>query len=182
MSFFNVCIFWGGYEMGKFLKIVLPIIVIFIIIIIVFYQKENVEEPTITINFHISKLMEDEFNKLERVNYEDSPIDDFRILTYKVDMKHSHGITSRKIVVPDIEKVINAIDETRVIHMTGWEQDNAVENFVTYNYEFVYFSKGLSDEDVKKALSSKFITISWETMNGKGTTKKFNVGALTKIQ
>lgn len=172
----------GGCELGKYLKVVVPIVLIIMIIAIVFYKKENVEEPTITIKFNISKLTEDEFNRLERVNYEDSGISDFRILTYKVDMKQSNGITSRKIVIPDIEKVINTIDKTRVIHMTGWEQDNAEENFANYSYEFIYYSKGLNDEDVKKALSSKVVTVSWETIDGKATTKRFNVGNLTKIK
>lgn len=175
-------LFLGVWEMGKYFKVVLPIALIIMIIAIVFYKKYNIKEPTITINFNISKLTEDKFNRLERVNYEDSGISDFRILTYKVDMKQSNGITSRKIVIPDIEKVINTIDKMRVIQMTGWEQDNSEEKFALYNYEFIYYSKGLNDEDVKKALSSKVITVSWETINGKATTKKFNVGNKTKIK
>ena len=34
----------------------------------------------------------------------------------------------------------------------GGSQDNESENFATYDQEFVFYSKGLSDDDIKKSV------------------------------
>jgi hypothetical protein len=55
----------------------------------------------------------------------------------------------------ELVKDINTIDKVRVLYGDAGEQDNNGENFAIYKNEFVYYSKGLSNDEVKKAVSSK---------------------------
>ncbi|WML44637.1 hypothetical protein [Neobacillus sp. PS3-40] len=142
------------------------------------------QETKLTIEAKISKVSKNEFNEINAKAFDSPTIEDFRKFTFNLDIKQSNEVTSRKIVIPSSEelvKVINTIDKVRVLNGTAGEQDNKGEKFALYKNEFVYYSKGLSNDELRKALRSKIVIVSWVTKEGKIITKKFNIGNLIKF-
>ncbi|MFJ7513333.1 fructose-bisphosphate aldolase [Peribacillus simplex] len=167
--------------MRKYQQICIPFLFL-PLILISFVGCNNIQEPNITIEAQISKLSKKEFNTIGTQGYDNPIKNDFRKFTFNLYMEHTDQITSRTIDIPnDLEKLINTVDRERYLYGNGNEKDNKNENFAKYTKEFVFYSKGLSEDEIKKAFDSAIITVSWVTKEGKTITKEFVIGDLIKL-
>ncbi|NDI33171.1 fructose-bisphosphate aldolase [Chengkuizengella sediminis] len=130
-----------------------------------------IEEPDISIEVQVSELSEEEFEHVGTYGLDNPSINDFRKFTFNLEMNHSYEIT-RKIEFPSFwtdiwKKSIDSIDDKdRYWFGKGHSQVNESEQFTKYYREFVFYSNGLSEEEIKAAFNSINFTISWETKEG----------------
>ncbi|MEH7435896.1 hypothetical protein V7182_00245 [Neobacillus drentensis] len=140
----------------------------------------NIQDPNLSVEVHISKLTKKEFRMVGTKGFDHPTINDFRKFTLDVNMEHTDEITSRTIRIPNgLEEVINTIDRERYSYGGGFEQDNKGENFAKYRQEFVFYSKGLSESDMKKAFDPAVIRVSW--VEQKTVTKEFVIGDIIQF-
>ncbi|KGR90902.1 hypothetical protein CD30_09365 [Ureibacillus massiliensis 4400831 = CIP 108448 = CCUG 49529] len=141
-------------------KLVFIFVVLLIIGVLAFC---NDSEPDIEIEATISPISEYEYNIL---NYKDGAIDDYKLFKLDFHMKHDDSVKEREIYIPDLMEIFNNIDDiARFDNGNGSEQDNQRGNFATYNRIAVFYSKGLSNNDIKEVFSDEKITVAW--VNGK---------------
>lgn len=141
----------------------------------------NIKDPNITIEAQVANLSVKEFNSVGTHGLDNPIRDDFRKFTLNFNMENSNEVKSRSIEIPnDWGKFIN-FDRERYLYGNGKEQDNEDENFARYTNEFVFYSKGLSEDDIKNAFNSANITVSWVTKEGKSMTKEYVIGDLIKF-
>ncbi|WML46748.1 fructose-bisphosphate aldolase [Neobacillus sp. PS3-34] len=165
--------------MRKYLQICIFFLFLVLILIPV-VACGKIQEPKLTIKAQISTLSKNEFNYIDTKGFDNPIRGEFRKFTFDFDMEHSDD--SRKIDIPSFSDLVNKrIDNARVLHATGVEQDNKGENFAKYTTEFVFYSKGLSEDEIREAFSSDVITVSWIAKNGKHITKRFIIGDLIKF-
>ncbi|MGE8205515.1 hypothetical protein ACQKP0_13220 [Heyndrickxia sp. NPDC080065] len=142
----------------------------------------NTPDPQITINVQVSKLTEEEMNDVEVRGLNNPKKDDFRKFTLNLNMANFSKISSRKISIPkNMGRLINYIDGDRYWYGNESKRDNVENNFASYTKEFVFYSKGLSEGDIKKAYQSAIIIVTWVTKEGKEIKKEFVVGDLIKF-
>ncbi|MBD7944822.1 hypothetical protein MKZ20_00785 [Psychrobacillus sp. FSL K6-2684] len=137
----------------------------------------NNAEPEITIGTVISNLTEEDFNTLGRpVEYSESKKEDFKKLTFNFYMEHKSD-TERKIEMFDNwSGVLDNHDQIkRYWGGKGTSQDNSEESFAEYQYELTFYSKGLSEEDIKEIFNESEIVVEWT--NGDGSqSETFIIG------
>lgn len=77
---------------------------------------------------------------------------------------------------------MNGIDDiTRYWNGGGYSQDNESEDFATYHYEFVFYTKGLNDGDIRKAFNNEKITVSWTNNKNEQVEKEYNISNLIEF-
>ena len=158
------------------LSILLPFI------LIVMGACNQMPETTIKVDASISKLSENEYKRVGTPNLDNPVPEDFKKFTFHFKMEHSDEITSREIDMPDLKSFIDSIDEKRYWYGNGDEQDDKNENFARYTKEFVFYSKGLSDEELKTAFDSAIISVSWDSKDGNAVTKEYLIGDLIEFK
>ena len=79
-------------------------------------------------------------------------------------------------------KQLDKIDGNSRYWYGSWSsQDNESRNFATYDQEFVFYAKGLSDDDIKQAFSNEKIIVSWTNDHYEQITKEYNLSDLIKF-
>ena len=129
-----------------------------------FYKKAIQESVSFSSSFNIHKLTDKEYEEVG-VSGLDNPIkDDFRKAEIKVEMQHTNKIKNRKIIVPtmtELKNAINSYDMERYWFGNASEEDNENTNSAKYVFEFIFYSKGLDDNDIAMLFSDLEISASW---------------------
>ena len=144
----------------------------------------NNEEPLIDIEVKVSSISGDEYSKVGATKDLIEPKqEDFKVLEYTFNIKHTDAVTNRQIEsFEDWRKTLNSIDEIdRYWYGSASSQDNASENFAEYQYKLVYYAKGLSEEDIKKAFSDAKLTVSWTDNNNEQEEKQYKIADLIEF-
>ncbi|WLD94374.1 fructose-bisphosphate aldolase [Alkalihalobacillus sp. AL-G] len=137
--------------------------------------------PIINIDVHVATLTDEEYDSVGTSWLENPTKDDFRKFTFNLEMKHSESITFQKIDIPRWKQIIDSIDRKRYWFGGGFNQDNTGENFARSGWEFVFYSKGLENAEIKQAFESQVLMVSWETIEGEPIKKEFTIGRLIEF-
>ena len=140
-------------------------------------------EPLIEVETKVSSISDEEYSSVGGTKELNEPKqEDFKVLNFKFYMEHSDAVTDRQIEITiDWRNVLNSIDGMdRYWNGSGSEQDNLDENFVEYHQEIVFYAKGLSEEDIKKAMKGSQVTVSW-TENKKLEEKQYQIADLIEF-
>lgn len=144
----------------------------------------NTEEPLIEIEVKVSSISDDEYNNVGATkDLIDPKQEDFKVLEYTFNMKHTDAVTNRQIEINGHwRNILNSIDEIdRYWYGNTSSQDNASENFAEYQQEIVFYAKGLSEEDIKKAFSDAKLTVSWTDNNNEKEEKQYKIADLIEF-
>lgn len=144
----------------------------------------NNNKPLIDVETKVSSISDEEYDKVGGTKDLIEPKqEDFKVLNFTFYMEHTDGVTNRQIeITKDWRTTINSIDEIdRYWYGSASEQDNAAENFAEYQQEIVFYAKGLSEEDIKKAFSDAKLTVSWTDNNNVQEEKQYKIADLIEF-
>ena len=163
--------------MKKNTKIGISLIISMLIVILcgLFYKNSIQEDVLFTSSFNIRKLTNKEYEEVGTSRLDNPIKDDFRKAVLRVEMQHTSKIKNREIIVPTMTKLkgtINSYDIQRYWFGNSYEQDNESEDAAEYLYEFIFYSKGLNNNDIKRLVSNLKISVSWVGVDG--NTQKEN--------
>lgn len=140
----------------------------------------NTEEQKTTIEATISQLSNEEFDSIGTHELDNPTKDDFRKFTFNFELEHSADI-QRKVEFPlrnSWKEAINSIDDKdRYWFGDGYEQNNDSENFATYHQEFVFYAKGLNEDEIRKAFNSITFEV-YLDIEGENVKKEYKVSDL----
>ncbi|MCC5804318.1 fructose-bisphosphate aldolase [Rossellomorea vietnamensis] len=133
----------------------------------------------------ISYINDEEYKELSTEGLDHPSKNDFRKFTFTLNIEHSEDVIKRDITFPDDQvwkKTIDTIDgQKRYWVGKGNEQNNEDENVVTYYREFIFYSKGLTNKDIKKALNTIEFEVYIETEVGTPTEETYRVGDYIEV-
>ena len=142
------------------------------------------QEPIITIEAVVSQLSEEELQDVGTHGLDNPTIDDFRKFTFNFEVEHSPK-TTLKVDFPkrnSWREAINIIDNIdRYWFGNSYEQNNDGKNFAKYGSEFVFYSKGLNEEEIRKAFKSIMLELHLETEKEESIEKEYKVSDLIKF-
>ena len=151
--------------MKKFNTITILVILLLLCTIYIIYgiliSNKKIDQPKIDMTLKVSYLTDDEYSTVGTVGLENPKKDDFRIIEFTLNVSHSDKIDYRKIIVPNLKEIADSYDIKRYWTGNFFSQDNANENFAVYTYKFVFYSKELSDQQIKDIFSKGNITLSF---------------------
>jgi len=158
----------------KINKVIVSIIVFFQLVLLT--SCSNIPyEPKIKMDIIVRELTKKEYSEVGKNDLDNPTIHDFKKLIFDFEMKHSNQITYRSINIPEhpIWKFrINSIDGERYWFGNYNEmQDNSM-----VHREIVFYSKGVTEEQIRKAFENTFIRISYQTKDGVSSTMEYNIG------
>ena len=131
-----------------------------ILLCVVLLTACNDQAPEIVIEATISPVSAEEYKNIGATKDLNEPKqEDFKIFEFNFDMEHTNSMKERKIDMYNFENLKQALNEidgnSRYWYGSWSSQDNESENFATYDQEFVFYAKGLSDDDIKQAFSNE---------------------------
>lgn len=118
-------------------------------------KKHN---PDIKTTFTVTKLTDDDFTSVGAAT--GSTKEDFRKVYFSIHVKQSKYLSNRKINVPDLKNIMNSYDMERYWYGKNMTWDNPTED-AEYTYDIMFYSKKLTDEDIKSIFKDSQIVISW---------------------
>ncbi len=157
-----------------------------ILVLVLLLTACNNKAPLIEIEAKISPISEKEYKKIDATrDSSELKQEDFKIFEFDFNMEHTDSVKERKVEMykfDNLSQVLNGIDgNLRYWHGSWYSQDNESENFATYHQEFVFYTKGLSDNDIKKAFSDEKITVSWTNHKNEQIKKEYNISDLIEF-
>jgi hypothetical protein len=140
------------------------------------------EDPIINVQFTVSNLTEEEYDYAGTTRFENPTIDDFKNIEFTLEMKHSNKILNRTIIIPEFKTIANSNEINQYWFGNAYSQDNPTQNFAEYGYEFVFYSKGLDEEDIKEIFETGEVKITWNKEDGSYEEKIYNLGDIINFQ
>jgi len=141
----------------------------------------SMQEPEINVEVKVTELSDEEYSAIGTRGLEDPVKDDFRKVKISLNVVQFVEITAREVQYPETEawkNAINSIDGDRYWVGNRYERNNDNENTVEYTEEFIFYYKGLSEDEVKQAFESLIFKISWITKQGTLQSKEFEVSEI----
>jgi len=141
------------------------------------------DDPEIIVQFNVTDLTDKEFSSVGTKGLDNPTKDDFKNIEFTLDFKQSSNkTTNRKIVIPDIKKMVNSYDMERYWFGQSYNQDNSQEDFAKYGYKFVLYSKGLSQQDIKNIYKASDVLVSWTTKDGTNEERIFKLNDIIQFK
>ena len=147
----------------------------FILFAIVLSACNHHEDPTITVEAEVTQLTQKEFSSVGTKGLGNPTREDFRKFLVNFKMEGTDNLQSYSLDAPqDWKKYINR-DRKRYWYGKVTEQDTM------YSNKFVFYGKGLSEDEIIEAFSSAIITVTWVTEEGIEKTQDYVVGDLIEF-
>lgn len=163
--------------------IIMTIFVLSTLLIITTCTTENVKsEPEISLNFNVSNLTDEKFLYVGTKGLNNPTKNDFKNIEFTLGVKNLNTISNRKIIIPNLKKVSNSYDKERYWFGDSSSQDSPMQNFDQYGYKFMFYSNGLTEQDIKNIFNSSEVKVSWTTSNGKNEEKTIKLGEVIQFQ
>lgn len=159
-----------------------PLILIFLSSILIIIIFSISQEPKINVKFTISHLTNEDYLYVGTHNIENPSKDDFRNIELSLDIKNLKNTSNRNIIMPEFKEIANSYDRERYWYGHSYEQNNSSENFAQCGYQFIFYSDGLTDEDIRKNFNLSDVGIIWKTSNGKNEEKLIKLNNIIEFQ
>jgi beta-lactamase regulating signal transducer with metallopeptidase domain len=117
-------------------------------------------------------LSEKEYSETGTHGIENPTINDFKKLTLNF---YAKGFNNRSINFPG-DKVYGLFTDTIVWYSHSMKQDNPSEDFAMYRYEFILFTRNITDEDLRDRLGNLSIEVSYTNDLGENVKNLYNLG------
>ncbi len=125
--------------------------------------KKQTENPVINTSLVISNLSDEDFNSIGTSHITK---DEFKKVTFILDMKHNDKISKRTINIPIFKDVVNSYDNTeRYWFGDDIKIDNISENYAYYKTTFILYTGNLSKDKITNIFHSKNILVSYQKNN-----------------
>ncbi|WP_245736076.1 fructose-bisphosphate aldolase [Virgibacillus subterraneus] len=172
--------------MNKELILMKKLCFLFWLLVLVLFVAacSHTQEPKTTTEAVISQLSKEEFDNVGTTGLNNPKKDDFLKFTFNFEVEHAANIT-RKVEFPkrkSWKEAVNSIDDKdRFWFGEGYEENSDGENFARYKSEFVFYSKGLNEEEIRKAFNSITLKLYLDIEEGETFEKEYKVSDLVKF-
>ncbi len=157
---------------------------LFLVFLLLLLTTACNNEPQVKVETIISPISDEGYGRVGGTkDLNDPKQEDFKVLKFKFFMENTNAVTDRQIEIDvDWRNTLNSIDGVdRYWHGSEGEQDNSSENFAEYQQEVVFYAKGLSEENIKKAFEDSKVTVSW-TDNKELVEKQYIIADLIEFK
>ncbi|MDV2583324.1 hypothetical protein [Alkalibacillus haloalkaliphilus] len=140
--------------------------------------------PTITTEVTVSHLTDEEYNRVGTHGIDNPSKEDFRKFSLKFVMPYRDKLSNRQFDFPgDWRDIINSIDdEDRYWYGSGGHELENKNRGAVYFKDFVFYARGLSDDDIVDAFDSAVVYASWDTNSGEEEQMEHVVGELIEFE
>lgn len=142
---------------------------LWICIAILIVSACNNKQIETNIKAEIHTLTDAEFDYVGTKGIENPQKEDFREFVLLVETKNFKELSDYEVILPDFKEIINSIDGDRYWSGNGGNYNGKL------NKEFVFFSRGLNEDDIKNAFRNKIIKITWKTKGNENKVEQFDV-------
>jgi hypothetical protein len=160
-------------------RIIITIMVLSFLILATCGTVKIKEEPKIDVKFNVTNVTDEEFQYIGTRGLKKPTKDDFKNIEFTLEVKHSNKISKRNISIPDFKNIVNSYDKQRY-RFGDSSQDNQEES-AKYDYKFVFYSKGLDEEQIKNIFSSSEVKVSWLVNHDVNEERVYNLGEIIQF-
>lgn len=159
---------------------------IYAILVCVVLTACNDKAPQIEIEAKVSPVSEEEYKKIGATkDLEEPKQEDFKFFEFNFNMEHTDSVKERKVEMykfENLQQALNEIDGNSRYWYGSWGiNDNESENFATYHQDFVFYTRGLGDDDIRKAFRNEKITVLWTNDKNEQVVKEYNLSDLIEF-
>lgn len=164
-------------------KLIIAIVFIGIVLVIGIYSVDKYKnDPQINVKFNISNLNDEQYLYVGTKGIDNPTKNDFKNIEFTLDVKNSDEISNRNITVPDLKTVICSYDKSRYWFGDYGIDDTPVHKYAQYSSKSVFYSRGLTEQDIKNIFNSSEVKISWTRSDGKDEEKIIKLGEISQFK
>ena len=134
--------------------------------------KSNIS-PQVDVVASISRLTQEDYERVGTNGINDPTIDDFRCFKLRVEIKNSKYVSNKELEVPEISNFKEVLTTDRYWFGDGVYQNNDGENLSLAETNFVIYYRGLNEEQLKEILGPSKIHIGWVSREGNKIEKEY---------
>ncbi|USL40699.1 hypothetical protein [Priestia megaterium] len=123
-------------------------------------NKES--EAEVSISTTVKPLTKKEFSEVETSELTNPSKEDFRSVRMILTLRGTDSLSDIQVKLPHYREAFNNIkDDQQIRYWFGSGADEEQENKNIYTREFVLYTKGLNDKQIKEILATGKIKTSW---------------------
>lgn|GEM_PF-1321658 len=136
-----------------------------------YYNNVAFNEVYPVLKFDVSALTDDDFSSVGTSELKNAKKEDFKKIRFTLNVTNRSDITKRTIIFPTGEEIKAHANSNKIDrYWFGSEiRDNSRVKSAMYRYDFVFYSKGLNDQDIRNMFGSLTTKVSWYSPSGSHT-------------
>lgn len=134
--------------------------------------KSNLS-PQVDVVASISRLTQEDYERVDTNSINDPTIDDFRYFELRVEIENSKYVSHKELEVPKISKFSELLTTNRYWFGNEVYQNNYGENLSLAETNFVIYNRGLNEKQLKEILGPLKINIGWVSREGNKIEKEY---------
>lgn len=134
--------------------------------------KSNLS-PQVDVVASISRLTQEDYERVGTNSINDPTIDDFRYFKLRVEIKNSKYVNHKELEVPKINTLSDLLTRDRFWFGNEVYQNNDGENVSLAETNFVIYNRGLNEKQLKEILGPLKINIGWVSREGNTIEKEY---------
>ncbi|KRD90507.1 hypothetical protein ASE51_07925 [Bacillus sp. Root147] len=122
----------------------------------------NNSDPKVSVSTTVKPLTKKEFSEVETSELANPSKEDFRSVRMILTLRGTDSLSDIQVKLPHYREAFNNIkDDQQIRYWFGSGADEEQENKNIYTREFVLYTRGLNDKQIKEILASAKVKTSW---------------------
>lgn len=137
-------------------------------------------EPKISVTANISDISDDTFATMATSEISKPSKEDFKQLSFKLNIKNPSGMKEKSISLPNFKEDIKSFSDTIYCD----EDSNSTEGSSGYVYtdDIILFTRGINTDNLKNIFSKSKLTITWTDKDGNDKSEEFIISDILTFE
>ena len=135
-------------------------------------------EPIINVKFDVTNLTERKFSEIVTYGLKDPKKEDFKVIDFSADIDNSYDFSNIEISFPSADQIYIIANSSQIERLWCFYQTLSTKD----STKFVFYYKGLDENDFKKMFSSLKVMVTWDTKTGEHNKKSISVDNYIKFK
>ncbi|MFQ6388356.1 hypothetical protein ACLNAR_11280 [Priestia aryabhattai] len=144
----------------------------------------NHSNPKVSVSTTVKPLTKKEFSEVETSELANPSKEDFRSVRMILTLRGTDSLSDIQVKLPHYREAFNNIkDDRQIRYWFGSGADEEQENKNIYTREFILYTKGLTDKQIKDILAAAKVKTSWVVKDTKAKDQsEFAAGKNIKFE
>jgi hypothetical protein len=144
-------------------------------LVVLFLISCSNQKPDVDIKAQINSLTNKEYGNVGTKGIKNPKKEDFKKFVLVVEIKNKENFSDYQILLPDLKNAINSVGGDR--YFFGSEKNDNGKS----SKEFVFLSRGLNKNDLKKIFENKLVKVKWVTKEKEHQEKTIDISKVLKF-
>lgn len=145
-------------------------------------SDDEKKDPDIQVNVSVAGPNIEEYKNIEIENLKEINREDFKVVQIEVYAEYSEKYSDMKMTVPKFKDNCGIADDIqRYISGDSSLNENDIDRISKYEENFVLYTKGMTEKDIKTLLNKHKLTVEYKNSDGETEKQEIALGDSAKF-